>query len=240
MKNFSKILALILCFAVALTLLVGCTKDNGKADNTESIGSNASVTSNTGDNSNTSSTVSATSSSRLELPDDILDDTSSDNTSSNVSTDSGSSTPTTSESGTTPPSENEPEPTITLNAAQNGDIVTVTASIKNNTGLVAFKFIVNFDKDKLTPDSLEQSALKLGITSNLKNGADKSGKASALYVHTAGFSDNGDLFTFKFKVKDSAKGKTDFTITSDDVSFLSLDAKTYLKYKTYGTSLELK
>ncbi len=87
---------------------------------------------------------------------------------------------------------------------------------------------------------MAQSDLKLGITSNVKQGAAAKGEVSILYVGTAGFKTDGQLFTLTFKVNNKATGTADFKIRSDSGSFLSTDANTYLDIKTFGSSVELK
>ena len=245
MKTFTKIFCILLCLCLITATAVGCGKKDSSTggstvQSTSSVtggGSSADNTSSTPDTSTPTETGNG-SDSASSTPTDTSS-TASGSTQSNTAS-SNTSSDTMSESGTTPPPQTNTDPFISLESKQNGDTVTVTASIKNNPGLVAFKFQVVFDKLKLTPDNMAQSDLKLGITSNIKQGAAAKGEVSVLYIGTAGFKTDGQLFTLTFKVNKNANGTADFKIKSDNGSFLSTDATTYLDIKTFGTSVELK
>ncbi|MBO5745496.1 MAG: hypothetical protein J6S13_00210 [Clostridia bacterium] len=241
MKTFAKIFCILLCLCLITATAVGCGKKDSSTggsnvQNTSSVTSDGTTADNTSSTPNASTPTESGTASNGSTDGTTSSNTPSDGTQSTVT----SSDDTTSESGTTPPPQTNNDLSVLLESKQNGDTVTVTASVKNNPGLVAFKFQVTFDNAKLTPDNMAQSDLKLGITSNVKQGAAAKGEVSVLYIGTAGFKTNGQLFTLTFKVNKNANGTADFRIKSDNSSFLSTDAATYLNVKTFGTSVELK
>lgn len=126
-------------------------------------------------------------------------------------------------------------PTVFLSAEKNGSTVTVTANIKNNPGIIAFQFGITYNKEAVTPKSLQNGLIS--VTSNLQQGKDCNGSVTAVYIDTVGFSNNGTLFSVTFDIADSSK-TAEFGIKSEANSFLDQSGNNYIAFQTYGTTAD--
>ena len=134
-------------------------------------------------------------------------------------------------------SQPQPEnaPTVFLDAKKDGDIVTVTASVKNNTGLAGFGFKISYEQSKVAPVEVKKGLVT--VVSNLQQSTQCNGEVTAIYSDAAGFSDNGVLFTVTFKVTDQKATEATFKILAESNSFVDCDAK-YTTFTTTDTTVK--
>ena len=99
--------------------------------------------------------------------------------------------------------------TFTATAGENID---VPVYIKDNPGLMGYKFTISYNKSVFTPVKVTQgTAIKSG---NFNDSIDtsKNNEFVVLWSNTANASDNGLLFTVNFKTDSAAKGEYTITI----------------------------
>ncbi len=103
--------------------------------------------------------------------------------------------------------------TVTVNA---GNEISVTLKVKGNSGVMGFGLNIGFDKDVLTPiDDVKASSLLAGqfVNSVEQTLAEGTESFKVIWAGTENMSENGELFTMKFKVADNATGSTQITTT---------------------------
>lgn len=90
-----------------------------------------------------------------------------------------------------------------------GDTIEISVAIESNPGIAAFNLQVGFDKSALTPVSIAKgAAISTGdIISNLQDraGADT---VTAFWVNPSDMSNNGILFSVKFKILEGTTGQS--------------------------------
>lgn len=242
MKNFVKFCCIILCLVLLSVMTVGCGNNEncGSSTNNSSTVPGSDSTTASGNSStvsgpeNNSSTNSTTNSSnQSSVANSSLNESggSNSNLTSNTVSSGG-------ESGTVNPNQNSPK--IWLSAKATDKVVTVTANIKNNPGLTAFKFFVSYDESAVKPKILNQSDLKLDVISNLDQTTDLKGNISAVYISASGFKDNGELFSITFDLLETSKTHADFMIKHDNEAFLKLDAQTYADLLIEGITVKIR
>ncbi len=231
MKKILKALSLMLVIGLISAVCCSCQKNNNDtvSDKRPSSAGNSSVT---------GSTVSAEQNSNGTVG----------NASEGGLTSGSGETPSGSSSGNTSGSSNTVstvlgsetvKPTAGLKAVKQGDEITVTFSINENTGIAGFRFDFTYDKSVLTPKSFNK-ILPLDITSNImQSGAAPSGKVTAVYASALGFDNTGDVFSVTFTMKDSDTKSTDFKLNLTDSSFVNTNMQ-YIEYTAQNTSINLK
>lgn len=238
MKNAIRIICINLCIILPLILSTACQGNKktenhvaSETQNTQSIVSNEGSSTDNGTVSDSASVGDSTSSSSTPLT--SKNQGNSDST-SNIGNSSNAN-----DGGTTSTPAVENQPTVQLTATKNGDTVTVTASVKNNSGLTGFDLKLTYDKDVVTPQSFK-SADKIDITSNLMQpNADCNGQVTAIYASANGFKTDGELFSVEFKVKDNNAERTDFSLETKSNSFVDLNVK-YVIFTAKGVTANLK
>ncbi len=187
MKTFNRIFASLLI--ICLLSVNGCnsSETNSSDLNTTSL-NNSSVSADNTTSNNESSTSS--------LESNIVNNSSQEQT-------TNSSTP-------------EPEidanaPTIFLTTEKNNNnTITLNVNIKNNPCIAAYTMRINYDQQQVTPKTITKGLTS--VTSNLQQpNTPLQGFVTAVYVETAGMSEDGVLFSITFDMN-SPNITTEFTI----------------------------
>lgn len=99
-----------------------------------------------------------------------------------------------------------------------GDNIDVPVYIKDNPGLMGYKFIINYDKSVFTPVKVTQGTAVKGGNFNDSIDTSKNNEFVVLWSNTSETKENGLLFTLSFKTSAAEKGKYTISITysSDD------------------------
>ena len=211
-----KLISLILCIVLLCCFATACGENNSADSSTKPADSTVETVTSSESESETAS--NDTQSSDVESG-DTHSTSSTDNSSSNTTDTSSEQTST----EATP--EDSTALTVYVESKQDGNTVTTEIKIKNNPGLTAFNFGLQYNTNALKPNKLTKGLVS--VTSNLQQNQNLSGKVTFLYVDAEGFSDNGTLATVTFDVKDSGK-PFDLLINTTQNSFLKLDGKTYV------------
>ncbi len=104
-------------------------------------------------------------------------------------------------------------------ACDKGDEIEIPVMINNNTGIMGFKIILTYDSNSLTPISVSKGeAIKNGMV-NDTIGTGQSGSVSVVWSGTSEITNDGTLFTVKFKVSESAKDSVVKISYSQDDTF---------------------
>ena len=98
-----------------------------------------------------------------------------------------------------------------------GSIVEVPVTVKNNGGFAGFNFVMNYDKNYLTPVSVSNGELldatDIEVTSNLTDMENSSKESVAVYFgNWQNTVKDGELFSVKFKISESAPINTELPI----------------------------
>lgn len=191
----------------------------------------------TKDGSSVLSTQSASSETKVESNDADSDSSKNGTSSKADSTAQNSSATSSTTQSSDVSSQIKPEnaPTVFLDAKKDGDIVAVTASVKNNTGLAGFGFKISYEQSKVAPVEVKKGLV--AVVSNLQQSTQCNGAVTAIYSDAAGFNDNGVLFTVTFKVIDPKATETTFKILAESNSFVDCDAK-YTTFTTTDTTIK--
>ncbi len=221
MKHTFKLILWILVAVLLLSAFAACSDKNDPTEDGSSVLSTQSVSSGTKVESNNA------------------DSNSSENgTSSKVNSNAQNSSVTSSTTqSSVVSSQPQPEnaPTVFLDAKKDGDTVTVTASVKNNTGLAGFGIKISYEQEKVTPSEIKKGLVT--VVSNLQQSPQCNGAVTAIYSDAAGFNDNGVLFTVTFKIADPSATETTFKILAESNSFVDRDAK-YTTFTTADTTIK--
>ncbi len=227
----------ILCFLLTLTLTVfsvSACKDN-KPTKSDSSNSSSTATSNGTPSSTESDSASSTDGS-TSFEASSTASTDADGPTSNGSSSTVSGTASDSTSSTEAP---DSKPTVYLKSALNGETVTVTLAVKNNSGLSGFDIKLAYDP-KIVKASGFDDVMRLGIASNLMQSAENcNGTVTAVYAAAAGFKADGDVFSVTFKLVDKTADSTEFKIEAENNSFVDLTVQ-YADFKTENSTLKLK
>lgn len=127
------------------------------------------------------------------------------------------------------------------------DEATVTVSIADNPGFHAFSYVVTYDKSVLT--ALTPTTELAGTFSGKVNAEGETAQIDITYESTstdADITDNGVLFTMKFKVgKEAAAGDSALALTGtmknlagEDVSFTPTNGKVSVTAREYTVTVE--
>jgi hypothetical protein len=91
-----------------------------------------------------------------------------------------------------------------------GDEIMVSVTLSNNPGVAGFTYALNFENTKLLPVEVSPGTVGAGglFSSNLQSGGDPEDFESveAALVGTSNFTDDGVLFSVKFRIKEGAAG----------------------------------
>ena len=85
----------------------------------------------------------------------------------------------------------------------------VLFSIKNNPTMAAMTLRIDYDKDLLTPVSLEKKGIfeNQTVTTNIGNATNEINEVRVVWYKTSGLSENGDMFVVSFKFKEVSEAK---------------------------------
>ncbi len=101
-----------------------------------------------------------------------------------------------------------------------GGNIDIPVYIKDNPGLMGYKFTISYDKSVFTPVKVTQGTAIKGGNFNDSIDTSKKNEFIVLWSSTANVSDDGLLFTVNFKTDSAAKGKYMITIKySQDDTF---------------------
>ena len=222
MKHTFKLILWLLVAVLFLSIFAACSGKNDPVPNTSSVLSTQSASLETKDESNASDGNSSTANTSSQ-------------TESGTQNNSATGSDYTQSSAVSSQTQPQNTPTVFLDAQKNGDTVTVTASVKNNTGLAGFGFKISYEQNKVAPVELKMGLVT--VVSNLQQSNKCNGEVTAVYSDAAGFSDNGVLFTVTFKVTDQKATEATFKILADNNSFVDCDAK-YTTFTTTDTTVK--
>lgn len=108
-------------------------------------------------------------------------------------------------------------PNIDTNA---GEYIDVPVTLSKNSGIAGFNFNINYDTSALTPVSITAGDILSDgtFTSNLLQDSDLSHLeyVTAYWNNPSNITDNGTLFTIRFKVNENANGTLPITVTYND------------------------
>ena len=108
-------------------------------------------------------------------------------------------------------------PNIDTNA---GEYVDVPVTLSKNSGIAGFNFNINYDTSALTPVSITAGDILSDgtFTSNLLQDINLSHLecVTAYWNNPSNITDNGTLFTIRFKVNENASGTLPITVTYND------------------------
>lgn len=123
----------------------------------------------------------------------------------------------------------DPAPEATYTAAltvgtvsgRAGEKVTVPITISENPGIAGFNLVINYDKNLLTPVSIEKgSALTAGtLTSNIQQGGDMASydAVTAYWVNPENVTADGEILKVTFEIAENAEeGEIPVTVTYED------------------------
>ncbi len=114
----------------------------------------------------------------------------------------------------------EEEITVTVSDAQAkiGETVEVTVSVKNNPGMAAILFSLKFDKSYLLPvsyeanyDLLTEGIIVSNLDEDAENDLETLDYVTGYWVNVSNNTEDGILFTYKFKIKENAPESIDLT-----------------------------
>lgn len=227
-----RVLAVAVVLCLVSLLFSGCKKvkpDNGSA----------------GD-SNTAVSSSPSNSSQASDGSVPSDNSENDGTSIEAGTEVGKNETSSSDMLSTPVTSTEPSslaapdpsdssPMICLEAEKDSGKIVLKVSVRNNPGVASFSFRVNYDKNAVSPEKIENGLVS--VTSNLQQTTELAGYVTAVYVNINGTNSDGTLFTVIFNARDGADSAA-FSVASDKNSFVNADIKP-VEFKTFGTEIKL-
>lgn len=121
-----------------------------------------------------------------------------------------------------------------------GGEIEVEVYVKNNPGLAGFVLNMVYDKEKLRPLEIQQGDIVAEglFQSNLNAQADES-NLTVTWFNVSDMTEDGKLYTVRFKVLSQEKTRTPITIqyTDGNVANQRLEA---LEFKTKGTDITIK
>ncbi|MCL2838852.1 MAG: S-layer homology domain-containing protein [Oscillospiraceae bacterium] len=99
-----------------------------------------------------------------------------------------------------------------------GETVEVSVAITNNPGVAAFSFVLNFDRELVTPVSFEQNIRGM-LISNLQfvDGEDLE-FVTAIWASVTNFTEDVTLFTVTFKISEEAQGNIEISMTGEMIN----------------------
>ena len=86
--------------------------------------------------------------------------------------------------------------------------IPVSVQIDKNTGVSGWKIVLTWDDEALSIDEESVTCGEMFSNGMFICNTSEAGKISAIWANATESSDNGELFTFALKVKDSASGET--------------------------------
>ena len=232
MKKYIKFSSVLLCVLLSLVLFSACKGE--KKDSVSKLSESVSVNGDT--LSSESVTTASDGSTSAGAPSSGASDVTVSFGATSTGTPSQGTGGSSSGDGSSPSQPAESTvPTVCLSATRNGDTVTVTANIGNNPGITAFQFGVTYNRNAVTPESIQNGLVS--VTSNLQQGKDCGGTVTAVYVGTDSFSNDGALFSVTFNIKNSAE-TLEFGIKAEKNSFLDKSGSDFCVFETDGTTVK--
>ena len=114
-----------------------------------------------------------------------------------------------------------PSVSVASGAGYEGDTVTLSVSIANNTGFFVQSLSINFDKNVLEFVSAECKISGGFPEATPPETANERASVTLAYIGIGNNSANGEIFTVSFKIKEGAAlGDSALTLVFDDASFV--------------------